>query len=155
MQMLAHFVRILVLCAPALASGKGRGGQAESGVEQKGPPQEEHFTEVAVQVLQSLCILVQNTRRETSTYYLFSQNYINDLMALKCFDYSLNEEVLAWYICFLKAISQALNPATIQFFIADAEEPRAPPASFPLFSQVIRYVQVRPFVIQGRNPSAE
>ena len=145
-QMLAHFVRILVQCAPAAAASRratGAGGE---------------YTVVAVQLLQSLSILVQNTRRETSIYYLFSNNYINDLMELKQFDYGVDEEVLAWYITFLKAISLRLNERTIQFFVSDAPpapgtaggrarssvaggDPLAVPVAFPLYSQVIRYVQ--------------
>jgi protein CLEC16A len=141
--MLAHFVRILVQCAPASAAAPAPG----------------QYTVVAVQLLQSLSILVQNTRRETSIYYLFSNNYINDLMELKQFDYGVDEEVLAWYISFLKAISLRLNDRTIQFFVSDApctaldggrrsrsaasSGSVAPgvPVAFPLYSQVIRYVQ--------------
>jgi protein CLEC16A len=140
--MLAHFVRILVQCAPAHAASS---------------PHLEPFTVVAVQLLQTLSILVQNTRRETSIYYLFSNNYINDLMELKQFDYGVDEEVLAWYISFLKAISLRLNDRTIQFFVSDAAcaagaaggrrnsaataEGEGVPTAFPLYSQVIRYVQ--------------
>jgi len=148
--MLAHFVRILVQCTPAAAPS------ASAPVVVDGV-----FTGVAVQLLQSLSILVQNTRRETSIYYLFSNNYINDLMELKQFDFGVDEEVLAWYISFLKAISLSLNERTIQFFVSDAPEaalevasgrrrgeandgataPLLVPAAFSLYSQLIRYVQ--------------
>jgi hypothetical protein len=152
--MLAHFVRILVQCAPASSGAAGHSP----------------FTVVAVQLLQTLSILVQNTRRETSIYYLFSNNYINDLMELKQFDYGVDEEVLAWYISFLKAISLRLNDATIQFFVSDAEdgaggrrskaEPGAGaaapsvPAAFPLYSQVIRYVQHADSMVRAAARSA-
>ena len=147
--MLAHFVRILVQCTPA-AAPSAEAPAAGAGL----------FTGVAVQLLQSLSILVQNTRRETSIYYLFSNNYINDLMELKQFDYGVDEEVLAWYISFLKAISIRLNERTIQFFVSDAPEAghdsaggkrrgdtssvsaaNLVPAAFSLYTQVIRYVQ--------------
>ena len=148
-QMLAHFVRILVQCTPA-AAPSAAAPTVGAGL----------YTGVAVQLLQSLSILVQNTRRETSIYYLFSNNYINDLMELKQFDYGVDEEVLAWYISFLKAISIRLNERTIQFFVSDAAEAghdsaggkrrgdatsgsasSLVPAAFSLYTQVIRYVQ--------------
>jgi protein CLEC16A len=129
--MLAHFVRVLVQCAPGSAAGSA--------------PARGACTALAVQLLQSLSILTANTRRETSIYYLFSNNYLNDLLALKQFDYGVDEEVLAWYISFLKAISLQLNEHTIQFFVGDAATPAdgAPgvPAAFPLYAQVIRFVQ--------------
>ena len=147
--MLAHFVRILVQCTPA-AAPSAAAPTAGAGL----------YTGVAVQLLQSLSILVQNTRRETSIYYLFSNNYINDMMELKQFDYGVDEEVLAWYISFLKAISIRLNERTIQFFVSDAAEAghdsaggkrrgdtcsgsaeSLVPAAFSLYTQVIRYVQ--------------
>jgi protein CLEC16A len=146
--MLAHFVRILVQCTPA-AAPSAASPTVGAGL----------YTGVAVQLLQSLSILVQNTRRETSIYYLFSNNYINDLMELKQFDYGVDEEVLAWYISFLKAISIRLNERTIQFFVSDAAEAAHDgaggkrrddttagsaslvPAAFSLYTQVIRYVQ--------------
>lgn len=148
-QMLAHFVRILVQCAPPPGSGAGAVRPASG-----------QFTVVAVQLLQSLSILVQNTRRETSIYFLFSNNYINDLMELKQFDYGVDEEVLAWYISFLKAISLRLNERTIQFFISDATPSdrgkRAPgvPAAFPLYSQVTRYVQHQDSMVRAAARAA-
>jgi protein CLEC16A len=147
--MLAHFVRILVQCTPAAAPS------ATAPVVAAG-----EFTGVAVQLLQSLSILVQNTRCKTSIFYLFSNNYINDLMELKQFDFGVDEEVLAWYISFLKAISLRLDGETIQFFVSDAPEvvlegaggkrrsevnaggdAHLVPAAFSLYTQVIRYVQ--------------
>jgi hypothetical protein len=112
-----------------------------------------------MQLLQTLSILVQNTERETSIYFLFSNNYINDLIGVTAFDFDADEEVLAWYISFLKAISIRLNAQTIQFFVGDEGgpprrrsvtgaaaggtllPPPAPPATFPLYARLSRYVR--------------
>jgi hypothetical protein len=75
--MLAHFVQVLVQCWP-----KGEAGS----------PAPRRYPVVALQLLQTLSILVQNTERETSLYYLFSNNYINDLIEVKQFDFDADEE---------------------------------------------------------------
>lgn len=46
--------------------------------------------------------------------YLLSNNHINSLIVMKL-DYS-DEEVLAYYISFLKTLSFKLNKHTIHFF---------------------------------------
>lgn len=90
---------------------------------------------VCLQLLQTLSILFENIRNETSiceltskktTYrmarvccvsaldYLLSNNHVNSLIVLKL-DFS-DEEVLAYYISFLKTLSFKLNTHTIHFF---------------------------------------
>jgi protein CLEC16A len=44
----------------------------------------------ASQVLQTLSILIQNIRSETAIFYLFSNNFINELIALR-FDFEDDE----------------------------------------------------------------
>lgn len=69
---------------------------------------------VKVQLIQTLSMLVANTKSTEITYYLLSNNYINELIKHP-FDFN-NEELLAWYISFLKALSLKLDTQTIQFF---------------------------------------
>ena len=59
--------------------------------------------------------MVQNIiQLETSLFYLFSNNHVNEL--IECdFDFD-DEEVMAYYISLLKTILLKLNPATVQFF---------------------------------------
>ena len=58
---------------------------------------------VCVQLLQTLNILFENIRNETSIYYLLSNNHVNSIIVHK-FDFS-DEEVMAYYISFLKTLS--------------------------------------------------
>jgi protein CLEC16A len=95
---LAHFCRFMSL---KKGGGGWRGG-------------------LTLQLLQTLSIMVQNTREETSLFYLFSNNHINELIEAEL-DFQ-DEEVMAYYISFLKTISLKLNEKTIQFFFF-AEEP--------------------------------
>ncbi|EFJ50893.1 hypothetical protein VOLCADRAFT_48128, partial [Volvox carteri f. nagariensis] len=66
--------------------------------------------DVAKQVLQTLSIIIQNIRSETGTYFLFSNNHINNIVEIR-FDFE-DEEVLGYYISFLKTISLKLNART-------------------------------------------
>lgn len=69
---------------------------------------------ICVQLLQTLNILFENISNETSLYYLLSNNHINSIIVHK-FDFS-DEEVMAYYISFLKTLSLKLNKHTIHFF---------------------------------------
>lgn len=84
--------------------------------------------------MQTLSIMIQNLRSETSIFYLFSNNHINDIVQLG-FDFE-DEEVLGYYISFLKTISLKLNASTVQFFFQDNGEVSA----FPLYSEALRFV---------------
>ncbi len=58
----------------------------------------------------SLCVL-QNISSETSLFYILSNNYINEMIVHR-FDFS-DEELLAYYISFLKTLSLKLNEVCI------------------------------------------
>lgn len=75
-------------------------------------------------------------KKETSVFYLFSNNHINNIIQLD-FDFS-DEEVLAFYISFLKSISLKLNPKTIHFFYQKSDDGQG--AGFPLYTEAIRFV---------------
>lgn len=100
---------------------------------------------VCVQLLQTLNILFENIRNETSlcefgvinsilnncqiinfikpyfyTDYLLSNNHVNSIIVHK-FDFS-DEEVMAYYISFLKTLSLKLNAHTIHFFYNEVNE---------------------------------
>merc|ERR1719409_1642784 len=85
---------------------------------------------VKVQLLQTLSMLVQNIRRETSLYYLFSNNYVNQLISTQ-FDWH-DEEILGYYISFLKSLALRLNFETIKFFFNERAE------QFPLYVEAVR-----------------
>ncbi|KAF5287527.1 hypothetical protein FQA39_LY04155 [Lamprigera yunnana] len=86
---------------------------------------------VCVQLLQTLNILFENIRNETSLYYLLSNNHVNSIIVHK-FDFS-DEEVMAYYISFLKTLSLKLNPHTIHFFYNEHTN------DFPLYTEAIKF----------------
>ncbi|XP_076183141.1 C-type lectin domain containing ema isoform X2 [Ptiloglossa arizonensis] len=86
---------------------------------------------VCVQLLQTLNILFENIRNETYLYYLLSNNHVNSIIVHK-FDFS-DEEVMAYYISFLKTLSLKLNTHTIHFFYNEHTN------DFPLYTEAIKF----------------
>ena len=92
---------------------------------------------VQTQVIQTIAILVQNVRNETSLYYLLSNNYVNEIIMLE-----LNfgdSDLVSQFVSFLKTLSLRLNVRTVQFFLDD----RA--GSMPLYDCVLNFIN------QGEN----
>eukprot|EP00128_Syssomonas_multiformis_P006186 Colp12_sorted_trinity150504_noHs@18803 len=87
---------------------------------------------VKTQLLQTLSIMFENISNETSIYYLLSNNHINAIIYHKLFDFS-DEEVLAYYISFLKTLSLRLNTSTIHFFFNEHLN------DFPLYTEAIKF----------------
>ncbi|XP_078348626.1 protein CLEC16A-like isoform X2 [Oculina patagonica] len=87
--------------------------------------------QICVQLLQTLSILFENIRNETSLYYLLSNNSVNSIIIHK-FDFS-DEEVLAYYISFLKTLSLKLNKHTVHFFFNEHKN------DFPLYTEAIKF----------------
>ena len=68
-------------------------------------------------LLQTLNILFENLRHETSLFYLLSNNHVNSILTGK-FDFE-DEELLAYYISFLKTLSLRLGTIYNRFSFAD------------------------------------
>ncbi|GBG71714.1 hypothetical protein CBR_g9125 [Chara braunii] len=107
-ELLAHFLRIL-------RNSKRRGG-------------------VAVQLLQTLSIMIQNIRSDRAVDYMFREGYINKLIQFP-FDFT-DEELLAYYISFLRTISMRLNSTRVKFFIFQKDDGTL---AFPLYTEAIRF----------------
>ena len=92
---------------------------------------------LAIQVIQTLTILTQKLRNRNNLYYLMSNNHLNELIAHP-FDFGRaqeacgDEELLAYYVSFLKLLSLKLNAETIQFFFDERT------GDFPLYSQATK-----------------
>lgn len=66
-----------------------------------------------------------------TTDYLLSNNHVNSIIEHK-FDFS-DEEVMAYYISFLKTLSLKLNSHTIHFFFNEHTN------DFPLYTEAIKF----------------
>jgi protein CLEC16A len=89
-------------------------------------------TRVKQQIIQTLSILISNTNSEMAIFLILSNNHVNDLIVHN-FDFS-NEELLSFYISFLKTLSLKLNTRTIYFFFNEWAR------DFPLYSEVDIYL---------------
>lgn len=104
--------------------------------------------DVAKQVLQTLSIIIQNVRSETAIFFLFSNNHINNIVDLD-FDFD-DEEVLGFYVSFLKTISLKLNPSTVHFFLVDSDGgPAARAPKFPLYTRATRLAHNREGMVRA------
>ncbi|KAK7291852.1 hypothetical protein RIF29_07338 [Crotalaria pallida] len=89
---------------------------------------------VPLQLLQTVSIMVQNLRSEHAIYYMFSNEHINYLITYS-FDFR-NDELLSYYISFLRAISGKLNKSTISLLVKTRDDEVV---SFPLYVEAIRF----------------
>ncbi|KAL2338692.1 hypothetical protein Fmac_013138 [Flemingia macrophylla] len=89
---------------------------------------------VPLQLLQTVSIMVQNLKSEHAIYYMFSNEHINYLITYP-FDFQ-NEELLSYYISFLRAISGKLNKITVSLLVKTHGDEVV---SFPLYVEAIRF----------------
>ncbi|KAJ1946325.1 Protein CL16A, partial [Kickxella alabastrina] len=85
---------------------------------------------VAVQVLQTFSIILDGITDTGFLYALLSNNFVNRLITTPM-DLD-NDEVLPYYVAFLKALSLKLTPDTIHFFFNDGNL-----NDFPLYTTAI------------------
>lgn len=71
------------------------------------------------QLLQSLSIMIQNLSTNNSLYFILSNSVMNQFIKFR-YDFH-DEEVLDYYITFLKTISMVLDTSIIQFFFNEDE----------------------------------
>ncbi|KAJ2779636.1 Protein CL16A [Coemansia javaensis] len=84
---------------------------------------------VAVQILQTFSIILDSVTDAKFIYALFSNNFVNQVIAAPID--ADNEEVLSYYVAFLKALSLRLTPSTIHFFFNELMD------DFPLYTTAI------------------
>ncbi|KAL8153457.1 hypothetical protein V2J09_011217, partial [Rumex salicifolius] len=89
---------------------------------------------VPLQLLQTVSIMVQNLTNEHAIYYLFSNEHINYLITYP-FDFR-NEELLSYYISFLRAISGKLDQTTISLLLKTEHNEVV---AFPLYVEALKF----------------
>lgn len=90
---------------------------------------------VLMQILQTMGILCQCVKNDTSLYYILSNNYINDLLKYP-YDFD-NDELLDQFVSFLKSLSLRMNEQTIQFFFIEKTN------SMPILTRAIDLLRYR------------
>ena len=90
---------------------------------------------VLIQILQTMGILCQCVKNDTSLYYILSNNYINEFLSYP-YDFD-NDELLDQFVSFLKSLSLRMNEQTIQFFFIERTR------TIPLLSRSIELLRYR------------
>jgi protein CLEC16A len=85
---------------------------------------------ISLQIIKSFSVLIINTSNTTTLYYLFSNNFINQIISNDYEKY--DDEFLSYYVNFLKSLSLKLDTNTIQFFFRPQHN------SFPLIQAALK-----------------
>jgi hypothetical protein len=86
---------------------------------------------VHIQLLQTLNIIFENLKNESALYFLLSNNNVNTVIQHNF--YFANEDIMAYFISFLKTLSLKLNSKTVHFFFNEAH------GEFPLLTVALKH----------------
>lgn len=70
--------------------------------------------QISLQIIKSFSMLILNLTNTTTLYYIFSNNFINNIVSNDYEKY--DDDFLSYYINFLKSLSLKIDTTTIQFF---------------------------------------
>lgn len=70
--------------------------------------------QMSLQIIKSFAVLILNTTNTTTLYYIFSNNFINQIVTNEYEKY--DDDFLSYYVNFLKSLSLKIDNTTIQFF---------------------------------------
>lgn len=87
--------------------------------------------QINLQIIKSFAVLILNTTNLSTLYYLFSNNFINQIVSNDYVKY--DDDFLSYYINFLKSLVQKLDETTIQFFFNKQFN------SFPLLQSALKF----------------
>lgn len=69
---------------------------------------------INLQIIKSFSVLILNLTNATTLYYIFSNNFINQILSNDYEKY--DEDFLSYYVNFIKSLSLKIDHTTIQFF---------------------------------------
>jgi protein CLEC16A len=69
---------------------------------------------INLQIIKSFSVLILNLTNTTTLYFIFSNNFINQIITNDYEKY--DDDFLSYYVNFLKSLSLKIDRTTIQFF---------------------------------------
>ena len=87
--------------------------------------------EINLQIIKSFAVLILNITNKITLYYIFSNNFINNIISNNNFD-KYDDDFLSYYVNFLKSLALKIDLTTIQFFFHSNIN------SFPLLESAIK-----------------
>lgn len=76
---------------------------------------ERGLEEINMQLIQTTSILIQNIESEQDTFYILSHPFLNNLISFD-FDLSGHNEIVDYFVSFLKMLALKINKDNINFF---------------------------------------
>jgi protein CLEC16A len=70
--------------------------------------------QISLQIIKSFSVLILNLKSTTTLYYIFSNNFLNNIFSNDYEKY--DDDFLSYYVNFLKSLSLKIDNTTIQFF---------------------------------------
>ena len=90
--------------------------------------------EILLQIIKSMSALILTISNQASLYYIFSNNFINNIISNDdIFIHESDEDFLTFYVNFLKSLSMKIDSTTIQLFFQKEKN------SFPLLENAINF----------------
>ncbi len=86
---------------------------------------------ITFEIVKSFSLLINNLKNLTAIYYIFSKNFINQIISLN--QDRFDEDFVFYYINFLKSLSLKISTTTIQFFYNEQHN------TFPLLNAALKY----------------
>ena len=89
--------------------------------------------EILLQIIKSMSALILSINNKYSLFYIFSKNFINKLISNDDMNLETsNEDLLSFYVNFLKSLSMKIDSTTIQLFYQKEKQ------SFPLLENAMK-----------------
>eukprot|EP00927_Polykrikos_kofoidii_P036433 TRINITY_DN30762_c0_g1_i1.p1 TRINITY_DN30762_c0_g1~~TRINITY_DN30762_c0_g1_i1.p1 ORF type:complete len:1008 (-),score=157.72 TRINITY_DN30762_c0_g1_i1:25-3048(-) len=108
---------------------------------------------VKVQLLQTLSVVVQNARQDTSFFYVLSGGHLSALCQGELGACAVRDEDLAaWFVTFLKGVALRLDNKSARLCLSVSHDDR--PSTFPLFEQVAGFAHHGEELIRASARSA-
>jgi hypothetical protein len=85
---------------------------------------------INLQIIKSFSVLILNTSNTTTLYYIFSNNFINQIISNDYEKY--DDDFISYYVNFIKSLSLKIDQMTIQFFFHKQFN------SFPLLQSALK-----------------
>jgi protein CLEC16A len=85
---------------------------------------------INLQIIKSFSVLILNTSNTTTLYFIFSNNFINQIISNDYEKY--DDDFLSYYVNFIKSLALKIDQTTVQFFFHKQQN------SFPLLQSALK-----------------
>lgn len=99
--------------------------------------------DILLQIIKSMSALILTITNQASLFYIFSNNFINNIITNDNICEESNEDFLSFYVNFLKSLSMKIDSTTIQLFFQKEKN------IFPLLENAIKLYNIEDPMIRN------